>query len=143
MGNVKRFLENLVNTDNLKETGLNLIPIFAGLAIGNIISNKYLGYNLGRDNALMHTLIGAGLGAHFYRAAGGGWKGLLAAAAATTGFNLGWESLEYFGEIYGNVKPPLSDIKSDMLSVYAGGVFGIIADEAKKYFHKRNEKWVL
>ncbi len=134
MGN--KFLEKILNDSDLKESALNLLIVGALGYTANVISNK-LGFNLNHFNSINHAAIGTVLGSFFYRKAGGGLWGVMAGLGAATGFNGAWETIEYYCNIYGNVKPPAIDIITDIACVYGGSILGFLGEKAKKYINKR------
>lgn len=142
----KNLIKKIINDEDLKQSCLNFTAIWGAAKLASMASSALFGFNLNKYNSIDHLAIGVGIGTLAYRKAGGGVKGIIAAFASGTFFNICWESFENGFNPYRD-KEALIDSISDVAVVYTGNLLGILGEKAKDYINrnkiKRNEKWVI
>jgi hypothetical protein len=144
----KNLLNKIASFEDLKETGFNMAALWLAGKTANVIANSLFHFNLNKYNSVDHLVIGVGIGTLTYRKAGKGVKGVIAGLIAATMFNASWEYFEnkyVFHDINGLTS---IDTITDIASVYAGSVLGVVGEKIKDYHMNRNkikkeERWLL
>lgn len=138
MGNVKKFLENLVDTENFNKSAGDAIKIVALAFVGNVASNLILHINPEELGVMKHLLAGAVAGGVLDRATShlkAPWRYLVSGAVVSAA-NFGWEALENKGHLYGTVADSSINYWSDIFSVYAGAELAIIKERLSAWYKR-------
>ena len=138
MGNVKKFLENLVDKDNFDKSAGTAVLIAGSVFVANILSNLILKRDLDEYGLVRHLLAGLVMGGVLYRATEDVplIPRLIGTGLAIAGINHGWEYFENNWHLYGTVQDSQLNSFSDLTSVYLGSAMGV----AKGWLDGRYER---
>ncbi len=133
----KNLVKKIVNWGDFTEAAANSVIVFGVGKATSIALSTFFDIHIDKFNSVEHLAMGVGIGTYAYRRAGGGAKGMMAAAFTTTTLLGSWELLEYNIPSY---REELIDSISDMAVAYAGSNFlSPVIEKAKNYLTKKKE----
>jgi hypothetical protein len=140
VGKVMEIGEKVFNQDEMLEAaGSSLAVILVGETV-NTVAKIFFNTDLDPFTSIYHLAVNVGIGMYTYKRAGGGIKGLMAAAVVAGLVNGAWEMLEQKMPAY---REESIDKIVDWAVNYAGVVCYPIVTKVKSYLDHRKGKWVI